>query len=1127
MIDPDKPKEPPRAETSFAQHEEAKADISYAERDQPTAETSLPHADEGHAVLSQMPTSPSSVNSAKAATARAPVATGAKLLNRFIVLRYIARGGMGEVYEVEDEITGRRMALKTVLPAVASDPLMIEQLKEEINNARDVTHRNVCRVFEVFEDPSTSPPGYFLTMEYLEGETLSEVLHREGPMSPDRLLPLVHQMAAGLEAVHEAGIVHQDFKTANVMLVGSGSEKRVVVTDFGLAVNMRAKGGGMTGGTPAYMAPEQVDGNTPVDKRADIYAFGVALYELLTARFPIESKTAREVMERKLTDPPVPPSRYAPKLPAHFEKTILRCLERDPALRFGTIDEVMAALEQRAEKRRRRRIALATSGLVLAAVAGIGGGMARRYMVTHRTPTVAVVGLANRTGAEYDWVGTELAEALSTNLAGSKDLKTVPQEDVALVKGEFPGAAGKEMERENLSGFRQAVAADYVIIGDYDADQGAQLTFTLRLQDANGEMVGPAIREQGAEADYQKMVAKASDQLRHRLGSTLLPEAEAEEAANVYPQDDEARHLYFDALSKMRALNAVGALPLLNRADHIEGSNVAIHAAKADALAIQKRFGEARLEARRADELADKAQLPSEYVMLVEARAFELSNDWNNAIQRLDALYRLSRDKLRYGLLLANAQVRASHSNDALQVLGDLANLPKPSGDDPRIAITQAQAYSIGGDYPSEIQAATNALKAAQARKWRLMEASADLQLCWAQQRTQNAGASLASCQQAQGIFASVGDPVNAAVVLNNIANWQMARGNFSEAKQAYENVLRITTKAEDQVDSAGAHLNLAATLLQLNDLAGCREHLDAALKLATAAGDKYDEARARLILADVYRATTGVKDAIAEVEKAQAIAKEIGDQDTEGYAWTNLILYKKDAGDLAGALAAGEHAIAVRSALEDRVGVATAQEFVADVYFQKGELEKARQLYEKALAAHDASERPKLAELWLSLADVDLQSGALTSAAENAGKAASEYHKEKDGDSEADALAVSTKIAIARKDLGRAGDLLKQIDGLNPQDKEVQANAAEAKAEWLIASGKLNEAIALLSQTKPSEEEGRGYSGLESRLTLARARYAAHQQSQATAELAAVRREAQKAGFAGLAQRAIPGNLR
>ena len=1100
-----------------------RAEISHVGRDEEHAEISLPRDDDPHAVLSY--TAETQSPGTAGVAAKAPIVPGTRLLNRFLVLRYIARGGMGEVYEVEDEITGRRMALKTVLPAVARDPQMVEQLKEEINNARDVTHRNVCRVFEVFEDPGTSPPGYFLTMEYLEGETLADILHREGPLTPERLLPVLRQMAAGLEAVHQAGIVHQDFKTSNVMLVTSGDEKRVVVTDFGLAVNMRAKGGaGMSGGTPAYMAPEQVDGKVPIDKRADIYAFGVVLYELLTAHFPIEGKTAREVMERKLADSPVAPSRYTPKLPAHWEKAILHCLERNPALRFDTVDEVMAALEQRAEKRRRQRMIMATSALVLVGVAGIGGGIARRYMVTHRTPTVAVVGLANRSGANYDWLSTELAESLSTNLAGSNDLKTVPQDEVALVKGEFPAASGTSMERESLSGFRQAVAADYLVIGEYEMENGSagKLAFSLLLKNGNGEAVGGPIREEGAERDYQRLIANAADELRHRLGSALLPEAEAEEAANIYPQDAEARHLYFEALSKMRALNAVAAVPLLDKADRIEDKNVAIHAAEAEALVLQKRFGEARIEARRAKDLSTKAELPNEYVMLVEARADELSHDWSDAIQRLDALYRLSRDKLRYGLLLAGAEVRAMRSEDALRVLADLRTMPKPAGDDPRILITQAEAYSVAGNYPKEIESASNALAAARARRWRLMEAWADLELCWAQQRTQNTGASLASCEEAQGIFRSVGDPVNAAVVLNNIANWQMTRGNFLQAKQVYEDVLQITSKAEDQVDSAGAQLNLAATLLQLNDLNGCREHLNEALKLTGTTGDKYDEARARLILADVYRATTGVADAIAEVGKAQAIAKEIGDRDTEGYAWTNLILYRKDAGDLDGALKAGDQAIAIRSALEDRAGVATVQEFVADVYFQKGELVRARQLYEKALAAHDASAKPKLAELWLSMAEVDLDSGNLKSAEESATKAAKEYHAEKDGDSEADALAVLAKILVVKQDLDGANDALKQIDGLKPQDQDVQADAAEARAEWLIASGKATEAITLLSAARIAEEHG--YAALETRLTLARARYAAHQKSQAMVEFAAVRREAEKFGYVLLARRAHPG---
>jgi serine/threonine protein kinase/tetratricopeptide (TPR) repeat protein len=711
---------------------------------------------------------------------------GTVLLNRFEIVRYLARGGMGEVYEVMDRVVDRRMALKRIIPEVARDPRMIEQLKQEVNNARNVTHRNVCRIFEVFEDGQT-PPGYLLTMELLEGETLAEILRRNGPMSPDKLMPIVRQMAEGLEAVHSAGIVHQDFKTANVMLTKTDGEDRVVVTDFGLAVNLRATSPDQTmaGGTPAYMAPEQVSRDNQIDKRADIYALGVVTYEMLTQHFPVTGQTAREVMDNKQHQKPIPPTQYCPKLPAHWERAVLRCLEVVPEKRFATVDDVLAALEQRAEKRRRRKMILAISALVLALIAGVGGSLLRRWILTHRTPTVAVVGITNRADHSLDFLATEIAEGLSQNLAGSKDMVVSPPDDVSEIRGEFPALMGGNLESEDLSGFRQAISADYLVVGHYGLIDPAirRIALDVKVQGPRGETVGSSIHEDGMEADTHLIIARAADEIRRRLGTMLLPEMEAEEAANIYPADSRARRLYFEGLSQLRAMNASAALDKLKQAAKVEDGNAATHAAIAQAFVLQRSFGEARLEAEKAQKLAEASQLPRESVMLLESRAAEIANDWPEAIRRLDALYQLSRDKARYGLLLARAQVQAMRAPDALTTLSALKQLPPPASSDPRISIIEAQAYAVLGQYTNEVSAASQALTAAQARNWKLMEASANLELCWAQQRVQNSQAAMSSCREAQRLFEGYGDPVNAAVVLNNIANWQSRVGNLEQAR--------------------------------------------------------------------------------------------------------------------------------------------------------------------------------------------------------------------------------------------------------------------------------------------------------------------------------------------------------
>src|SRR5262249_2834004 len=194
---------------------------------------------------------------------------------------------MGVVAEAEDRALGTRVALKFIQPSLAGDPAVRERFRREILLARRITHRNVCRIFELFSTQSDGEPVLFLTMELLEGETLSERL-RAGPIGPARALPLVEQMVGALEAAHAQGIVHRDFKSSNVLLVPDGTAERVVVTDFGIARALeweRARDAAMTGegvlGTPGYMAPEQLL-SKPITPATDIYALGVVLFEMLT-----------------------------------------------------------------------------------------------------------------------------------------------------------------------------------------------------------------------------------------------------------------------------------------------------------------------------------------------------------------------------------------------------------------------------------------------------------------------------------------------------------------------------------------------------------------------------------------------------------------------------------------------------------------------------------------------------------------------------------------------------------------------------------------------------------------------------------------------------------------------------
>lgn len=287
--------------------------------------------------------------------------TGEVLAGRYRIVRFIAEGGMGQVYEARDELLGEAVALKTIRPDVLERPATAERFRRELQLARKVTHPNVCRMFDVTRHRDID----FLTMELLAGETLADRIRRDGALTPADALPIIRDLASALDAAHAAGVVHRDFKSHNVVLSG----KRAVVTDFGLARPV-AQGTGTTTaesglvGTPAYMAPEQVEGRT-AGPGADVYAFGVVMYELVTGALPFGGDSLMQIATRRLTEAPPSPRDLRPDLPRAWERTILRCLARRPEDRPSPVSSVIDELRNEAAPRRRRAPIAAVGALAV------------------------------------------------------------------------------------------------------------------------------------------------------------------------------------------------------------------------------------------------------------------------------------------------------------------------------------------------------------------------------------------------------------------------------------------------------------------------------------------------------------------------------------------------------------------------------------------------------------------------------------------------------------------------------------------------------------------------------------------------------------------------------------------
>ncbi|HUK34949.1 MAG TPA: serine/threonine-protein kinase, partial [Vicinamibacterales bacterium] len=268
-------------------------------------------------------------------TASLPWAPGAIIAGRYRLVSLLGRGGMGEVYRADDLTLDQPVALKFLPAGVAADPDRLAQFHAELRIARQVSHKNVVRLYDLGDHEGRR----FLTMEYVDGEDLATLLRRIGRLPHDKAVDIARQLCAGIAAAHERGVLHRDLKPANVMIDGDGN---VRITDFGLAVAAGA-GAAPRAGTPQYMAPEQLMGGD-ASVKTDIYALGLILFEMFTGKRAFDAKTFKELLTLHESRTVATPSSMVRDLDPAVERVILRCLEHDVALRPGSALAVAAAL---------------------------------------------------------------------------------------------------------------------------------------------------------------------------------------------------------------------------------------------------------------------------------------------------------------------------------------------------------------------------------------------------------------------------------------------------------------------------------------------------------------------------------------------------------------------------------------------------------------------------------------------------------------------------------------------------------------------------------------------------------------------------------------------------------------
>jgi serine/threonine-protein kinase len=463
---------------------------------------------------------------------------GAIVAGRYQIERLLGSGGMGNVYRAHDRVLDVPVALKILRPELVADLDALERFRREVRLARLVTDSHIARIFDIGESGSDR----FLTMELIQGRTLRQLVSA-GPLSVARAVAISIDVCAGLAAVHRAGIIHRDLKPDNVMIASDG---RAVITDFGIARAIAAPSTtGVILGTPDYIAPEQVIGGATVDARADLYSFGVMLFEIVTGSTPFSGDGAMPLIMARLSGPPPDPRSRRPELPSSLAAAVQRCMAIDPEDRFADVAALRAALEAvraglDSSVAAAAEIARATTGQL-----ATPSGRAVAPSSVRPQTRVAVLPFRNPGHGADDYLADALTEDLIDNLSMSAGLRVRPRGAVLHLRKEEgdPRQIGRGLE------------VDVVVEGSVRAVAGS-LRITTRII---GVTDGYQIWAQRLERPPSEVLAVA-DETAAAIARVLTAELVAHKG--LRPADPEALDLFLRA----RALYRHFDLESVNRA---------------------------------------------------------------------------------------------------------------------------------------------------------------------------------------------------------------------------------------------------------------------------------------------------------------------------------------------------------------------------------------------------------------------------------------------------------------------------------------------------------------------------------------------------------------------------------
>ncbi len=871
---------------------------------------------------------------------------------RYEIHKMLGMGGMGAVYKARDMEVERVVGLKVIRPDLAGNPAILARFKQELVLARQVTHKNIIRIYDLNEADGVK----FITMEFIEGEDLRTILTRQGKLSPQEAVAIMLQVCAGLQAAHAEGVIHRDLKPSNIMRDNAG---RVVIMDFGLARTVQGDGMTQTGmmiGTMEYMSPEQAMGKE-LDARSDQFAIGLIFYELLSGFVPFHAESAIASLVKRTQERAVPLVDVDAAVPPTLSEIVSKCLERDPEARFASVEALADELESWQGNKPRSSLArphLAAPVAVkhfswkwlaigiAAMLLGIGAVIGVRSRAHPASETQAVQGpvtslailpFYNASGdSSLTWMGSSIAAALNTDIGQSAHLRMVSPDRLQQVLSDLRVSPQSPLDLQTVKRIADYTHADTVVFGQYEK-MGDQIRINATVANLANDRSTTVNSDVPDEKQLLSSLDKMADDLRQKLAATpeVLKELQSH-SQHVITKSIPALRAYDEGSQLVRAGDNTQAVTKFEEATAQDPSFAMAFSKLAQTYAALGYDDKAEQASRRALELSDN--LPAQDRYLIQAIHASILHDTAKAIAAYQELAKVNPDDTEAQFALAKLYEEANNFAEAKQYLA------KVLSSDPKYVaalLASGRVEIKDGNPQAALDPLNQALSLAiqfdnQEQKGSILHA-----LGIVYQRLNKPDDALRNYQQALEIRKKVGAQSGVASTLGQIAQVQDAMGNFKAAQSSYEEAIEVDRKIGNKNGLTQNLMSLGSSYLDHGQYDEGLKYTKEALQIAR---DTQDEMSQAILLNNIGNALFNkgeYQDALTDFQQAYDIQNRLKLQDGATESLHNLAMTNVKLGQYDTALSQYLKALDASRAANDKSGAARESADMAALFAAQG----------------------------------------------------------------------------------------------------------------------------------------------------------------------------------------------